>query len=226
MDTAEALKKAMQAIKDAGIPESMWETALPLALADVRGAVVAVAPATPPPDVVTAASAKGTSQSPKKKRAPKKPSSSSNGDSATMLSVLSGLPEQDELFKKIANETDVKVQDLGDVFYVEDGQLHLKVASKKLGDSTSGSVKTIAALLSGVVLAGTSNTKVPFKDISAVCKEKNCHDPNNGASYIKATPGFAGVGSGASQALTARSGWQDEFANAVNRVLGKGDTGS
>lgn len=202
---------------------------MPLALADVRGASAAPparAPATPTPPAATASPAKGSPATPKKKRVTKRSSSGGDGGSTAMASVLSGLPDQVELFKKVSAETEVSMQDLGDVFHVEDGQLHLKVISKKLGDSTSASVKTLAALLSGVVLAGTSKTKVPFKDISAVCKEKNCHDPNNGASYIKATPGFAPVGSGPGQALTSKSGWQDEFAKAVSRVLGKGDSGS
>ncbi len=223
MDTSEALKQAMQAVKDAGIPEELWATALPLALADIRAAGTP----TPVETDKSSADAKTSAASPAV-RTPKKPAArrtaaAGGGSASSAPSVLTGLPDQAELFEKVSAETGVSTADLGDVFHVENGELEIKVISKNIGSNKSAGTKNLAALLGGLVLAGTGHTKIPFKDISTLCKAKHCHDSNNGASYIKATPGFAAVGSGASQALTSKTGWQDEFSKAVARVLGKSD---
>lgn len=105
--------------------------------------------------------------------------------------MLVGLSDEADLFKKVAAETEVSVDALADVFYVEGGELHLKVRGKDLGDSKRAATSNVAALLSGVVFSGTSHTKVPFKDINSVCKAKHVHDSRNSATYIKSTPGFA-----------------------------------
>ena len=221
VNTASALKQAMKAVKDAGIPEELWSTALPLALADIRGTVGS---AGAPPAAATAAQPV-TAPATKKKAAKTRPRNGSALASSALAasSVLTGLPDQAAFFKKVSTETGVTVADLGDVFHIQGGQLELKVVSKDLGLSNKASVETITALVGGAVFAGTEHTTIPFRDIHAVSKTKRCFDTNNASSYIKGTTGFAAVGSGANQALTHKSGWQKEFGAAVKRALGKGD---
>lgn len=221
MDTAQALKTAMDAVKAAGIPEELWATALPLALADLRGT------AAPPTQQVTNLASEGGSASAQRRsksagqRRPTRKTATTTSKSPSTSSVVEGLPEAAELFEKVAAETEVSVDDLGDVFYVEQGKLHLKVIGKNLGENKKAATATVTALVGGVVFAGTAHTKVPFRDINALCKAKHVHDVGNGAAYIKATPGFAPVGSGANQHLVSKSGWQTEFSKAVGRVLGR-----
>lgn len=218
MDTATALKLAMQAVKDAGIPEELWATALPMALADLRATTGSA-----PGGGGTSAPPQGNGRSgtsPGGKRSTQKKASPPNNSSA-QINVLSSFGEQDAIFKKVAAETEVSEDDLGDVFHIDGGSLDLKVISKNLGGSKATSMRTVAALLGGLVFAGTQHTKLPFKEITTVCKAKHVHDQANGASYIKTTPGFASVAAGANQALTTKTGWQREFAAAVGRVLGK-----
>lgn len=215
MDTAEALTRAMEALKEAGVPESLWPTAFPLAFADVRGE-----PSPSPRRGQGGGSSGGNGSTGAAKRTTKK-SSSDNGSSG--VAVLSDLPDQDELFARIAAETNVSADDLGDVFYVSDGKLHLKVASKDLGGNVKASAMTVTSLLAGVVFAGTDHKSLPINEVHEVCRSKRCYHEKNGSTYVKATPSIATVGSPRALEITHKTGWQDEFASAIGRVLGKGD---
>ncbi len=217
----------MQAIKDAGIPEDLWPTALPLALADLRSSNGAGSGNTSSPTGTRnnsegatrsdAPSGAGSTQT--KSRKKKRPATS--GTTPATPGVLATLGDESTVFKKVCTETDVTEIHLSDIFHIEDGQVHLKIAGKNLGANKKASTTTVAALLGGLLFAGTSHKKLAFKEVNDVCKVKHCHDAANSASYIKATPGFATVGVGASQSLTTKSGWQGSFEDAVKRVLGK-----
>ena len=113
MNTTEAMKQAMQALRDAGIPEDLWPTALPLALADVRASEGSAAAAA----VVGTHSAKVKTA---KKSAPKKaaPKPSLSSETPTALAELG---DEKTLFGKIESETDVAVSDLGDLFHMQVG---------------------------------------------------------------------------------------------------------
>lgn len=203
--TAELLEQAWTAVESSGIPESLWPTAFPLAFADLQAATGGS----------SGPSTGGKDSSGTRKRATKKSSSNPSGSP-----VLSNLPDQDELFERIAAETDVSVKDLGDVFHVTDGELHLKVAAKNLGDNTKASVMTVTSLLAGVVFAGTDHKSLPINEVHDVCRTKRCFHEKNASRYVQATPSVATVGSLRALEITHKSGWQVEFANAVGRVLG------
>lgn len=203
IETSELLKRAWSAVERAGIPESLWAAALPLAYGELRRTNGA------------AASNDGSSQTPTRKR-PAKQTANVNSRPA----ALSGLAEEADCFEQIANETGVSVDDLGDVFHVSDGELHLKVASKDLGDNTKAAAMTVTSLLAGVVFASTDHPTLPISEIHAVCKSKRCHHKKHASDYVKATPSIAAVGTQNSE-ITHKSGWQGEFAKAVARVLGK-----
>jgi hypothetical protein len=211
MDTAELLRKAWQAVIESGVPAEVQGVALRIAADDVRAKVGPT-----PSRGSRADDEKPAKKRPRMSGAPTAPAS--DGDAQ---SILSNLGETDRLFAAIAHETEVDEQDLRDVFHVEGGVLELKVPGKDLGDSVKAKAMTITALLGGVVFGGTSQTRLPFKEIHAVCKQKRCYDRGNGSANVKATPGFAAVGSGADQALTHKRGWETSFADAVARALGR-----
>ena len=218
MDTAEALKRAMQALRDADIPQELWETALPLALADIRGATAAPPPVTPPP-------ASGSGPLPRKAAASKKaraPRGGARASSATdEPSILIDLPDEGTLFKKVEAETGVTASDLSDLFHIESGRVQIKVPGRQLGANGKAGTITIAGLLAGLVFAGTQHRKLPFREINEHCKAKNVFHDKNSSTYIKATPGFAAVGPAGALYLTTKTGWQDEFARAAGRALNK-----
>jgi hypothetical protein len=212
------MKVAMKALRDAEVPESLWATALPLALADLRRDERASS-------VVAEERSSGDSSprppKPTGKRARKSNGAQRPSPASVESAVLAELPDEKVLFESVARETGVSEADLGDLFHVENGRLEVKAPGRDLGASKKAGSQTIAALLGGVVFAGTSHRKLPFKEIADVCKAKHAFDSNNSASYLKSTPGFTSVGTGSAQALTSRTGWQGEFLKAVNRTLKK-----
>lgn len=143
MDTAEALKQAMKALRDAEIPPELWETALPLALADIRGGI----PEPRGSSGDAAASSERTSS--KKARTARKGTPRRSTPKATPhdeLTVLVNLPDEAALFQKIEAETGVSKTDLADLFHVEAGRVELKVPGPQLGKNTKAATMTIAAL--------------------------------------------------------------------------------
>jgi hypothetical protein len=213
MDTADMLKKAWQVVVDSGVPAEVQGEAFKAAIADIRGATPQAPPAAP------SGGAKAPKKHAAKSTAPRQPANGDSGDG----SVLDDVGEADDFFASIAHETGVSEQDLRDVFHVENGAVELKLASKDLGSSNKEKTTTIATLLVGALLGGTDHHRLPFSDVHEVCKSKRCYDQANASTYLKALPGFAALGKGKNQDLTAKSGWEAEFAKAVERVLGKGD---
>jgi hypothetical protein len=214
MDTAEALKKAMQALRDAEIPQELWETALPLALADIRGRVPGE-PKTPT----------DSSPNPRKATGQKRQATASGSARAVEVDdeprVLDGLPDSGALFQVVAAETGVSEADLEDLFHVEGGRVQLKTPGRQLGANSKAATMTIAALLGGLALAATDHRKLPFKEINDYLKAKNVFHEKNASTYIKATPGFAFVANGRALYLTTRTGWAQAFADAAGRALGR-----
>ncbi len=151
-----------------------------------------------------------------------KRSGSSNGGSSPDA-VLSQMPDEDEFFAAVSNETGVKEQDLRDVFHVADGELQLKVPGKDLGDNNKAATITVTALLAGAVFAGTDHKSLPIIEVHDICRAKRCYGESNASKYVKATPNFASISNGRSGALTHKSGWQGEFARAVAVALGKSE---
>ena len=137
--------------------------------------------------------------------------------------MLGDVGDADDFFASIAHETGVDDQDLRDVFHVEGGAVELKLPAKDLGDNNKAKTTTIATLLAGALFGGTDHQRLPFGEVHDVCRAKRCFDSGNASSYLKSLPGFAALGTGKSQDITARSGWEAEFSKAVQRVLGKGD---
>ncbi len=217
MNTTEALKQAMQAVKDAGIPEELWPTALPLALADLRGISVTPAP--------TGSSNGGneTATRAAKKRARKLPSPAKPDDGGP-AGVFEKAASEADFLDRVARQTETSAEDLRDVFHVEKGELHLKVLSKDLGDNDKAKTMTVTALMGGAVFAGTDVPSIPFSEIHRVCKTMRCFSDKHAAEYIRETPGFGSIGSSRSSALTHKNGWETEFAKAVVRVLKKTET--
>lgn len=207
----------MEAVKAAGVPKELQATALELAVADLRAGRV-------PGKKAVAEKPTPVPSSNRSSKAAKKPSSGrANTEAATAPSVLSRISDESTFFKGIENETRVPSSDLADIFHIDGGNVELKVPSRSLGANKRAQTQTLTALIAGAVFGGTKERKLPFGDIKAVCVAKNCFDSANSASSIKATPGFSTVGSGRAQSVVTRSGWQDEFARAARRVLGRAE---
>lgn len=214
MDTAELLKAAMDAVKAAGVPKELQAAALELAVADLRAGSGSSKRS-------GNAKAKGTSAGTTRTPAKRSASRRKTADPAPEDAVLAGLPDEAAFFRAIEKETGVSQQDLGDIFHIEAGRLELKVPSRSLGANKRAQTQTVAALLAGAVFAGTSERRLSFGEINVVCNANHCFDSANSASSIRSTPGFSSVGTGKAQVLVTRSGWQEEFAAAAMRVLGK-----
>ena len=217
MDTTELIKKAMEAVKAAGVPKELQATALELAVSDLRGSR--------PDKAHDRSGPQRARPSATKKPRSRKPSKSRSSTDLNNT-VLSTVPDEAAFFGAIEKETGVSRRDLADVFHIENGRLEIKVASRNLGDNKKAQTKTVTALLAGAVFAGTSERKVSFEEVNKVCENKHCFDSSNAASSIKSTPGFSTIGSGRTQAVVTKSGWQKEFSNAVGRVLGKPEADS
>ena len=221
MDTGELLKAAMEAVKAAGVPKELQATALELAVADLRASSGSrgASPAAKQPRAAKATST-GATNGAAKRAAPRKKSAATSPEHA----VLQRVPDETSFFKAIEKETGVSLQDLGDIFHIDGGSLELKVPSRSLGANKRAQTQTVAALLAGAVFAGTSERRLSFSEVNLVCDAKHCFDSANSASSIKATPGFSSIGAGKAQVLVTRSGWQDAFAAATRRVLGKAES--
>jgi len=206
----------MQAVKDAGIPEDLWPTALPLALADLRGASASSSQ--------TGSSGRRSVTGTKStKRALKSSSSTRTDDDGDEAGVFRTAAVDADFLDKVARQTETNVTDLRDVFHIEDGELHLKVLPKELGDNDKAKTRTVTALMAGAIFAGTTVRSIPFPEIHRVCKTMRCYSEKHAADYVRETPGFGSIGSGRSSALTHKNGWETEFAKAVARVLKKTD---
>jgi hypothetical protein len=211
VDTATALKQAMQAVRDAGIPEELWPTALPLALADLRRENG------PSSDPLGGAA-------PKRPRPARKPARPTNVSAAPRAErVLNSVAAESTFLETVARQTETDVGDLRDVFHIDGGRLQLKVLSKDLGDNDKNKTMTVTALVAGAVFAGSRAASVPFSEIHEICKEMRCYSEKHAAEYVRETKGFGTVGSGRSSALTHKNGWELAFADAVQRVLKKPD---
>lgn len=217
MDTTELLKRAMAAVKEAGVPEQLQAMALQLAVEDLRASDGNPPVRNTPTPLSTDEGGRRTTTKRTTRPVAKRVAAAESAATA----VLASVPDEAIFFKAIEKETSVTAADLGDIFHIEGGLLSLKVASKELGKNNKASTQTVTALLGGAVFAGTGTRKLAFGEINNVCTAKHCFDSANSAAYIKSTPGFASVGARREQALVSRNGWQNEFAKATRRVLGK-----
>lgn len=215
MDTAQALKQAMQAVKEAGIPEELWPTALPLALADLRRA--------PEGNPTTGSSTEGNNMGTKPMRRPSKSASSRKSDGDGGTGVFQTVAIEADFLERVARQAETNVDDLRDVFHIESGALQLKVLSKDLGDNDKAKTMTVTALMGGAVFAGSAVPSIPFAEIHRVCKTMRCYSDKHAAEYVRETNGFGSIGSGKSSALVHKNGWEAEFAKAIARVLKKSD---
>lgn len=211
-DTVELLKRSMAAVAEANVPAELRAVALQIAAVDLRRAGPAV-----PGERAERSSARSRSGSSRPAVA-----RSTSFDAA----ILNNIPDEREFFAAIENETGVVVSDLCDIFHIEDATLGLKVSSKSLGGNRRAQMQTVTALLAGAVFAGTPERKLSFSEINQVCQAKHCFDPKHAAENIKETAGFGSVGAGKSQAVVTKGGWQDAFAAAARRVLGRPDPGA
>lgn len=206
---------AMQAVKAAGIPEELWPTALSLALADLRGNTGEQG--------AGVAQADTSSRKPPSRKSTSRAASSQSGaaQDGHDLGIFAAAAKSPSFLDRVARQTDTNLDDLGDVFHVEAGALHLKVPSKDLGATDKAKTKTVTALMAGAVFAGTDIQSIPFPEIHQVCKAMRCFSSKHAAEYVRETEGFGAVGAGRSAALTHKNGWEATFAAAVDRVLGK-----
>ncbi len=210
MDVGELLKEAWKAVEISGVPKELQAVAFSTAVEMLRDTREL-----PDAAQVKTRDASGKQATPKKVRRSSPPRASSSDEG----SALPNVGTQADFFRRVAKETNVTVEALGDIFHVENGSLELKVASKDLGSTKKSQMQTIAVIVAGAYFAGTETPKVPFAAIYPIFKSKRCFDQANAATYLKSLPGFSALGNGSSQHLSTKSGWHAEFAKAVGRVL-------
>jgi hypothetical protein len=212
MEVGDVLKQAWAAVEASGVPKELEAVAFTVAVDILRAEYRPF----DKPSVDGGVQAKVPVARKPKSKSGRSNSSGSRDDGSDLLPSVG---TQSEFFRNIAKATDVSVERLGDIFHVEDGSVELKIPAKDLGSSKKGQMQTISVILAGAYFAGTDTPKVPFAAVYQVCKNKRCFDQANAATYLKSLPGFSALGTGSSQHLSTKSGWEKEFERAVLRVL-------
>jgi hypothetical protein len=167
MNTADALRRAMQAVKDADIPEDLWPIALPLALADLRDNSAAVDSSTRNDSAARAPKQSQHSGGiPKKpvKRPPRPAAPFSKAGVGSQTGIFETVAAAPEFLERVSKQTGVDIGDIKDVFHIESGALQLKVLGKDLGATDKPKTKTVTALMAGAVFAGSDIPSIPYSE--------------------------------------------------------------
>lgn len=219
VDTAEALKKAIQAVKDAELPETLWSTAFPLAFADIRGK----------PKSTGARSKPAHEKSSYPETAPSTPQRTDESNSAAQNdgapSILTTAASTPNFLEKVADHTGARLDDLNKVFTTAKGTLSLEVKVDRLGKTRKDKVMTVTALIGGAIFAGTDAKRIPRYQIYAVCNAMGFHDSHHAAGNVRETRCFEHSGSRSSAVLMRGNGWKQVFLKAIDHVLIGTDNG-
>lgn len=198
VDANDILKRAWKAVKESGVPEALHETAFIEAIALIRGAHAGDA---------------GGGATPRTTPAP--PPSPTPGAPNGSAGVPNGT------YAKIAHETGVPVEDLQQVFYVEDGgderSIKLVVPARKLGSAKSTQARSVVAIVAGARHAAFDENQVSSTPIREECGRVKCYDASNFTKHVDALAGFNlrdGV-------FFPNAKWIDDFKSAVGQALNK-----
>ncbi|GIG41946.1 hypothetical protein [Cellulomonas phragmiteti] len=203
MDAKQVLGEAWQAVEAAGLPEHVQAVALEQAVALITREVGA---------------GNGKPVNP----APRPPSSAPaqiNPDTARGEANL----DEDEFFRKFAEESDVAEDVLRSVYHVKDESVRIAVSRKSLGTSIADKSRNLAALLLGPRYYVDGKPNVTVREVREAASSQFAFDPTrNLAKYLEAVPGTISVGQGNEKSVRGQSGKFDApFKELVERLASR-----
>jgi hypothetical protein len=212
MDTAELLRRAWEAVQASEVPESLQEAAFREAVEDLR-ATEGESPGS------SSARDTGTASGPGRSKAKAKAKSKSRSTAAVEENATPSVDE-DTFFANLAHESGVEEADLRDVLSLSGGKIHVTPPTRTLGTTKAEQARTVTALVAAARAVGLGERPIDAAAVRAEVKRKNCYDePNYASKHLGEMAGFNRGGSSSEMVTTSR--WPREFAEAVNRALGR-----
>lgn len=195
MEANEVLTKAWAAVKESGVPESLYEAAFKEAVALI---------------------AKPASDGPAGERG-QRPNSGASANSGAAQDETVKSSDTDAALQRFASESGIDASELIEVFYFDpDGTPHLNVAGRKLGSSTTARAKAVATAITAAYYFADDEVQISVEKIRAECERLKCYDVKNFYNHMGSATGTVLSGAGNSRALRAKP---NEIEAALRSVV-------
>lgn len=119
------------------------------------------------------------------------------------------------LLARIASESGAAINDLAELFYVENDEPRIAVPARKLGSSLREQQERVAYLIAGARFYGLDEADVPFEHVRNELTRLKCLDSKNFATYMRDLPGVVVVGD-RQKSLRPRPSMAEYFISAVS----------
>lgn len=203
MDPNDVLKKAWAAVENSGVPEHLQEMALRAAIEMLSSpAGATTSPGTP---------SDGAPVIPKGASAATEPQSAPG----------SGENSSDAFFKRVARVSDFAPVDLQEVFWLDDGVVHLVPKARDLGDSTADQMRSVALLLTAGYSWGLGASETSLDVISTECRELHCLDSANFSARVSNFSPLIVTGASRKKVAKTKPASQAAFDKLVAEVIGR-----
>lgn len=203
MDPNDVLKKAWAAVENSGVPEHLQETALKAAIQMLSSPAWAkTAPDTPP--AAAPVLFKGAPAA-----------------AETPATLGSGENSSDDFFKRVARVSDFAPEDLQEVFWLDDGVVHLVPKARDLGDSSADQMRSVALLLTAAYSWGLGASETSLDVISTECRALHCLDSGNFSARVSNFPPLIVTGASRKKVAKTKPATQAAFDKLVAGVIGR-----
>jgi hypothetical protein len=212
MNLEELLSRAWKAVEKSGVPESLHEVAFKEALDELRGEARG--------DVAEQTRTERARRGTGKKTGAKRQSATKKASAAD---GAPSIPDDDEFFTRLADESGVEEQDLRDILQLtRQGEVRVTSPTRRLGDTVADQAKSVIALVAGARAHGLNERPVNARAVRTEASRKNCYQQNNFASgHLGPMRGF---NAGGRDEIVLTSRWVAEFKAAVDRAHGRSAT--
>ena len=217
MDAQEILKQAWEAVEQSGVPKTLHEVAFREAVQIMRDGGDATAKSGQSKTAVKqtrrTASAGG--------RARRGNRSTRTAPAASTAQAIE-IPDENTFFSNLAKESGADETDLRDILtLLPDGTVQIDQPARELGGNAADQARTVIVLVAGARSKGLGENPVSAEAVRAECRRKHCYQSNNfAAKHLGPLRGFNGGST--SNEIVVNSKWVGEFAEAVDRLHGRG----
>jgi hypothetical protein len=201
MEVSETLKKAWEAVEDAGLPEKLHEAAF-------REAVRLLVPAP-----VAAAAVQRVGRPSGTDGGAGGSSAGTNGDGGITVS-------EDDIYDRVVAQTGVDREKLDHVVHLDNGTLKVSMPGLRLGRNNAERARTVAKILTITRGFGIEEHETSLDVIRAECDRLRVYDQNNFSGHMKALNGFVITGSGGNRRVRAKGPGIAEFPALVDMLVG------
>lgn len=209
MDISNQLAQAWADVEAAGLPEHVQGVALVEALR-MRGGHAAE----------PSHSGNGDSGAKPKRESAKKPSAKSKTAGGGAVDAREGTSvDEEEFFAAIARETDVPVDTLESLIFLNDGAPRLNVTRRALGSSLKQGQIAVASLIVVARHFGLGEAEVQDSAVREECQRLGIFD-RNFAGNVKGIPGLLQTGA-RSKVFKVRAAGVDSFVSTVGALTGE-----